>query len=112
MNPETIVQAQVVAYNNRDIEAFAACHAEDVELYNFGKSLPFVVGNPRLKEVYGDVFENSPTLHAEIINRIVFDNKVIDHEVVTGRKGIDRLEIIAIYEVENDLISKAHFIRK
>lgn len=112
MNPEEIVQAQVVAYNNRDIEKFAACHAVQVELFNFSEPVPFVVGRERLIEVYGDVFQNSPSLHTEIINRIIMGNKVIDHEVVTGRKGIERLEIIAIYEVKNSLISKAHFIRK
>ena len=34
---------------------------------------------------------------------------VIDHEIVTGRKGVERLELFAIYEVENDKIVKAYF---
>jgi len=112
MNPEAVVQAQVVAYNNRDIEAFAACHSDNVELFSFSERTPFVVGKEKLIEVYREIFQNSPSLHTEIINRIVMGNKVIDHEVVTGRKGIDQLEIIAIFEVENNLIAKAHFIRK
>ena len=59
----------------------------------------------------GDVFENSPNLNTEVLNRMVFDNKVIDHEIVTNRKEIKHMELIAIYEIEEGLIRKAHFVR-
>ncbi|WP_431166084.1 hypothetical protein [Tenacibaculum halocynthiae] len=49
---------------------------------------------------------------ATIANRIVYNNKVVDQEQVTGRSGADFLEVVVIYEVENNLISKVHFIRK
>lgn len=109
---EKIVQEQVQAYNTRDIDKFADCHAQEIELFNFSENEPFAVGRDKLKTIYKDVFENSPNLNTEILNRMVMGNKVIDHEIVTGRKGIDSLEIIAIYEIENGLIAKAHFIRK
>jgi hypothetical protein len=111
MAPEEIVQAQVEAYNDRDIDQFVACHDPYVKLFAFAETEPYAVGRQELREIYQDVFENSPDLHAKITNRMVFGNKVIDHEIVTGRKGIDRLEIIAIYEVEEGLIAKAYFIR-
>lgn len=112
MSPETIVQKQVDAYNGRNIQNFIACHAPDVQLFSFGDEKAYAIGREKLGEIYGDVFDNSPNLHAKIINRMVMGNTVIDHEKVTGRKGIELSEIIAIYEVENDLISKATFIRK
>lgn len=111
MTPEEVAQAQLVAYNNRDIDTFASCHAPDVELYTFPEVEPFAIGRDRLREIYGDVFENSPNLHAEVTHRIVLGNTVIDHELVTGRKGIDHLEIIAIYTIKDGQISKAHFVR-
>ncbi|MFT6000711.1 MAG: hypothetical protein ACI81P_003174 [Neolewinella sp.] len=37
---------------------------------------------------------------------------IIDHEVVTGRMGVDRLEIIAIFQVEDGMIQRGDFIRK
>ena len=43
---------------------------------------------------------------------MVLGNTVIDHEIVTGREGADKLEIIAIYEIEDELIKKVTFIRK
>ena len=111
MTPEQIVQAQVDAYNSRNISDFINCHAPDIELFSFPENTPYATGRAGLKEIYQDVFENSPDLHAEITNRIVMGNTVIDHEKVTGRKGIDSLIIIAIYEIENGLIAKARFIR-
>jgi hypothetical protein len=109
--PEKIIQQQVEAYNARDINRFAACHALDIELYNHPETKPFCTGRENLIKIYSDVFKNSPELHTEILNRMVMDNVVIDHERVTGRKGVNSLIIIAIYEIEDGLISKARFIR-
>ncbi len=111
MNPATIVQKQVEAYNARDIDQFVECHDANVRLYNFAEASPFATGHSDLRQIYGDVFDNSPNLNAKILNRMVMGNTVIDHEIVTGRKGVD-VEIIAIYKVENDLIVEARFKRK
>jgi hypothetical protein len=47
------------------------------------------------------------------LKRIVFDNKVIDHESIVGRKGAkDILEIVMIYEVKDGKIFKMTSIRK
>lgn len=112
MTPESTIQTQVQGYNTRNIELFASAHAEDVELYNFGEAEPFCVGNAKLREIYGAIFQDSPNLHTEIINRIVMGSTIMDHEIVTGRKGVDKLELVAIYEVENEKIARAYFKRK
>jgi len=112
MPAESTIQKQVEAYNSRNITQFASCHSDDVQLFNFGEQKPFCVGNEKLKEIYADIFDNSPNLHTEVLNRIIMGNSVIDHEIVTGRKGVDILELIAIYEVVDDKISKAYFKRK
>ena len=112
MTPEEIIQKQVEAYNSRDIETFVNCHAPDVELYTFPESAPFASGREDVRNIYTDVFESSPELHTEILNRMVFANTVIDHEIVTGRKGVDKLEIIAVYQVDNGHISSARFVRE
>lgn len=111
MNSENIVQAQVDAYNARDLSKFLDCHATDIERYNFPDNTPYAIGKENLKNIYQDVFNNSPDLNAEITNRMVMGNIVIDHEKVTGRKGIECLEIVAIYEIKDGLITNARFIR-
>lgn len=112
MSPEEIVQKQLNAYNNRDIDTFVACHHPHAQLYTFSENEPFVQGQEQIRATYSEIFKTSPTLFSKLINRIVMGNKVIDHEEITGRKGVDVLELIAIYEVDETTITKAHFIRK
>ena len=105
---ESIVKEQLKAYNNRDIDAFAATYADDVELFKFPKILT-LHGKQNLEQEYGTLFENTPDLHCDIKNRIVLGNKVIDEESVTMNGKVFRT--IAIYEVENGKIAKVTFIR-
>ena len=112
MTAEEIVQIQLDTYNQGDIDGFAACFSNQVQLFNFGEELPFANGIFALKGIYGRVFAQSPELHSKLVNRIVMGNKVIDYEHITGRAGVDFMEIIAIYQVENEKISRVDFIRK
>ncbi len=112
MSSEKVIQNQVEAYNSRDIDQFVACHGPHVKLYNFGEIEPFCIGSDKLRSRYAEVFDSSPLLHTKIINRITMGNTVIDHEIVTGRAGVDSIEMVAIYTVENGLIVRADFRRK
>ncbi|NVN18605.1 steroid delta-isomerase [Muricauda sp. HICW] len=105
---ESVVQEQLGAYNERDIDAFAGTYTQDVELYQFPKKLN-VKGIAKLKQQYGTFFENTPDLKGEIVNRIVIGNKVIDHESVTVNGSV--FKAIAIYEVVDGEITKVTFIQ-
>lgn len=107
-DPEVIVQKQLDAYNNRDIDAFMATYTEDVKLYSFPNKLN-TEGQVAMRKGYSGFFKNTPDLHCEIKNRIVIGNKVIDEEYITSN-GIN-FSAIAIYEVRNGLISKVTFIQ-
>lgn len=107
-NPETIVNKQLEAYNRRDIEEFAKTYAKDVKLYTFPDILS-INNNTELKKRYNTMFKSTPDLNAEIINRIVLGNKVIDKEKVTINNKT--FYAIAIYEVKDGLISKVTFIQ-
>ncbi|MEC4114359.1 nuclear transport factor 2 family protein [Myroides pelagicus] len=109
---EKIVQKQLDAYNQRNLADFLSLYTADIKIYNFGEEVPFIDGLQDLENIYNTVFEQSPNLHAVIKNRIVFDNKVIDQEEVSGRMGMDKVIVVVIYEVEYNLISKVTFIRK
>jgi len=84
MNPETIVQEQLGAYNARDLERFVATCATDVELFRRPLAAPSLVGVADLGEFYRTQRFNRPALHADLVNRIVIGNKVIDHERISG----------------------------
>ena len=102
-----VVERQLAAYNARDLERFAATYSEDVTIYRMPSPQPAIQGRQQLREVYRQRFA-SPSLHAEIVSRIVLGNKVIDHERVTGIRE-QPLEALAIYEVSNGLIRTVWF---
>lgn len=108
-----VVQQQLEAYNAKDINAFMKVFSEDVAIFNFGEATPIAKGSTDVREVYANLFQASPDLHSKVINRTVIGNKVLDYELISGRKGNDKhLLLIAIYEIRDGLIYKATFIRE
>ncbi|WP_400079754.1 nuclear transport factor 2 family protein [Winogradskyella sp. R77965] len=107
-NPEAIVNKQLEVYNNRDIEGFVKTYSSDIKLYTFPSTLNSE-GHAAIRKGYASFFKSVPDLNAQIVNRIVLGNKVIDKEKVTVNGQI--FYAIAIYEVENGLISKVTFIQ-
>ena len=113
MTPETVVQKQLEAYNNRDINGFMSVIDKDVTMHEFSTGEITLEGYDACKNVYSTLFEASPKLHSKILTRTVFDNKVIDHEYITGRKGSSTpIELVLIYEVKNEKITKMTVLRK
>ena len=107
-----IIQDQVNAYNERNLTRLMTFFTKDVQFFNFAEAEPLVEGAAAVEKLYKSVFEHSPDLHAEILNRIVFDDKVIDQERVTIRKGMPAAEVVVIYELAHGLISKVYFIQE
>lgn len=108
-----VVQAQLEAYNAKDIDAFMKVFSEDAAIFNFGQVEPLASGKENVRALYAQLFSTSPKLHSLVINRTVLGNKVLDYELISGRQGSDEwLKLIAIYEVEDGLIKKATFIRE
>ena len=104
-----LIQRQLNAYNDRDLEAFLEPYAEDVELYEFPSTL-VSKGKNQMRKDYA-FFNNVPNLHCEIKERIIQGNTIIDKESVTGF-GNKPLEATAIYQVENNKIKRVYFISK
>lgn len=106
-NPEDLAQRQLNAYNFRNIDAFLAPYAEDVEVYSFPDKLLYK-GKETMRKQYTSLFENTPTLHCELKERIVQGNIIIDKEKV--QFGEKTMEATAIYHIENGKIKKVYFI--
>lgn len=108
--PELLVQRQLNGYNARNIDAFLEPFSEDFEIYNYPNEFRGK-GKTKFKQGYIDLFKNNPKLHCELVSRTVIGNKVIDHERITGFLA-EPFEAVAIYEIENNKISKVTFLRK
>ncbi|MFS4445849.1 nuclear transport factor 2 family protein [Maribacter sp. 2307UL18-2] len=113
MTPEQVVQKQLQTYNNRDIEGFMSVIDDNVKMVDFTSGKVTLEGSDACRKVYTSLFEASPELHSKILTRTVFDNKVIDHEYITGRKGSEiPIELVLIYEVDQEKITKMTVLRK
>jgi hypothetical protein len=110
MTPEQVVQANLDAYNARDLDTFMFWFADNAEMAEFGSDLS--VSGGAIRERYAAVFAASPALHSTILKRIVIGNKVIDHEQIIGRMGAsEALELVLIYVVQGNKIISVTTIR-
>lgn len=107
-DPTELVQRQLDAYNARDIDAFVACFSETVCLRELRDNSLIAEGHSAMRELYCSLFDQSPELHAHLLNRVVEDNIVIDHEEVEGM-GDTLQRAIAIYECGEEKIQQVWF---
>jgi hypothetical protein len=97
------VQAQVDAYNARDIDAFVAAYAPEVVITDStGRAI--MAGQESIREDYGALFEASPDLRAEILGRVSAGDWTVDHEQVS--RGGETREVLVAYRVVGGLIER------
>jgi hypothetical protein len=103
-----VVQRQVDAYNARDLERFVAQFSDTVQVFRPPAMEPAISGRARLSDYYAGNRFNLPTLRADILNRIVIGNRVIDHERIHGVRD-EPFEVAAVYDVADGLIRTVWF---
>jgi hypothetical protein len=108
MSAADVVQRQVEAYNDRDLERFVSNYSEDIAVFRMPSVEPGLSGKAQFAEFYATQRFNLPGLRADIVNRIVLGNKVIDHERVWGVRA-GPMEVAAVYEVVGELIERVWF---
>lgn len=109
--PEEAAQAQLDAYNARNINAFADVYADDVQLLTLKTGEAFCTSKKELRLRYAPMFERCTELHCHLVSRTICGNIVIDEECVTGQTDVE-IHAVAIYEVINGLICRAWFVRE
>lgn len=111
-SPLECAQAQLDAYNARDIERFSEVYADDVELVDLATGDVFCRGIEDLHTRYGAQFARCPDLHCSLVSRIVCPPFVIDEEHVTGLNPAGLVHAVATYQCDNGKIIRAWFIRE
>lgn len=105
----SVVQAQLDAYNAKDIQALLETYAPDAQQFTLHGEL-LAQGHEQLRARFLARFEES-ALHARLLSRTVMGNIVADAEIVTRNfpEGVGTLEMLCIYEVVGGRIQRASF---
>ena len=107
-NPAEPVQRQLDAYNAHDLERFVAEYSDDVQVFRPPMAEPVISGKKAFAEHYAKNRFSLANLHAEVINRMVAGNTVVDHERITGlEEGV--VEAIAVYRIAGERIAAVWF---
>jgi hypothetical protein len=116
MTAEELIQRQLDCYNAKDLEGLLATYAPDASQFDLHGNL-LAKGRDELRKRFAIRFAE-PDLHAKLVQRIVMGQVVTDYEIITrnfpandpdfpNSKGT--IEMLCIYEVENELIVRATF---
>jgi hypothetical protein len=109
ISPPAVVQAQLDAFNAKDIDALMATYATDAEQFVLhGERL--AQGHEQLRPRYLARFAE-PDLHARLLTRTVMGNIVTDLELITRNfeEGKGTLEMLCVYEIVDGRIQRASF---
>jgi putative hydrolase of HD superfamily len=108
-SPLSVVQAQLDAYNAKDIEALLETYAPDAGQFTLHGEL-LAKGHEQMRARFLARF-TEPDLHAELVSRTVVGNIVTDAELITRNfpEGLGTLEMLCVYEVVNGRIQRASF---
>jgi hypothetical protein len=109
LDPAAVVQAQLEAYNAKDIDALMATYAPDAQQFTLHGPL-LAAGHDAIRPRYVARFAE-PDLHARLLSRTVLGNIVTDLEVVTRNfpEGKGSIEMLCIYEIVEGRIARASF---
>lgn len=109
-DPVAVVQAQLDAFNAHDVEAFAACYADNVTTVELGGKHTVTKGIPALKTAYAFLTKMPKEFHVEIVQRTASGPTVVDLERAVGLPGRkDQPEAVAVYEVREGKILNVWF---
>ena len=108
-SPVAVVQAQLDAYNAKDLDALMATYAPDARQFALHGAL-LAEGHEQIRPRYAARFIE-PDLRAQLLTRSVVGNFVTDLELVHRNfpEGRGTVEMLCVYEVVDGRIVCASF---
>jgi hypothetical protein len=108
MSAIEVVQRQLDAYNAHNLAGFVAEYSDTVQVFRMPSTQPAITGKTELAEFYATHRFNIPGLRAELVNRMIVGNKVVDHEHIRGLSDAT-IAAVAVYQVVDELIANVWF---
>lgn len=110
MSPVEIVQRQLDAFNEHDLEAFMPLFADDVVIYDLLDGHVVLRGIESFRQRYVEVFRERPLVRAELGGRLALGQIVIDLEQLTDGDEHPPEEALAIYEIKGEVVTRMWFV--
>jgi hypothetical protein len=109
-SPRDIANRQLDVYNAHDIDGYCALFADDAVISDLETGETICDGIDHIRRHYTKRFADHPKLHCVVHSCMEGGDFAIDRETVTGLPVGD-LQLIAIYEVREGLITRLRFVR-
>lgn len=106
LTPEEIVQKQVEAYNAHDLTQYSACYHPLAIVSRMSSGQMVAEGREQIERTWGYFFSSQPKAQCKILSRLPIGRFIIDHEEVSGLADGSVLHAVAIYEVNDGLITR------
>ena len=103
-----VVEKQALAYNAHNVDLYMETMADSIEMFSLPLLKADLKGVDSVRKAYS-FLTTSPDLYCRILNRIVVDNMIVDHEEVYFQGEKKPRYFIAMYYVEKGKIRKALF---
>ena len=104
--PADVVDAQVKAFQGRDLESFLACYSVNAVIKDADGNV-MMGGMESLRRMYGQLFRDSPALAVAIPNRMTVGEYVVDEEQIEGFNLAGyppAIHAVAVYRVSGQSI--------
>ena len=104
-----IVDKQVKAFNDKDIETFMSCYSEDIHVSMLETGDVLTEGMEQLRKSMEDSFKAKPKSETLLIERIKQKDLVINLEKILNYVEGKVVNVVSIYEVKEGKISRLWF---
>ncbi len=108
--PRDIAIEQLIAYNNKDLDAFCALFSANAVLTDLPSGQVVANGMNEIKSMYRDRF-STPNLSCRVHATNDIGDFAIDRETIEGLPD-GPMDVVAMYEVKNEMIQRVFFIRQ
>ena len=105
-----VINKLVEAYNASDARAFADLFEETAVVYEH-PSQPMQQSRQEIFEFYEKMFAAFPDNRTEVLNRVILNNRIADHERVKRSADLEPFDVLTIYEMGENLIRRMDFVR-
>jgi putative hydrolase of HD superfamily len=105
MSPSELVQAQLDAYNARDVELLCSFYAEDCTFLDLAGGVT-IKDMSAFRALFTRTFAEHPQNRGWSTGRLSAGNIVVDHEIIQRAPGGAQIESVTVYVVEDGKVAR------